>query len=57
MNLAGEPLNESDYTKLNERWIDRETADRALIRRVHSFDGAEILGRNGTGNYAGMAIP
>src|SRR5260370_6079018 len=57
VNLAGEPLNESDYAQLGERGIDRETADRSLLRRVHSLEGAEILGRKGTGNYAGIAIP
>lgn len=57
MNLLGGPLTEDDYKSLEARWIDRESADRALLRRVHSIDGAEIVGReNKSGNYGGILI-
>jgi hypothetical protein len=56
-NLRGSPLSEQDYQALAVRWIDREGADRQMLRRVISIEGAEILGRNGSGNYAGVAIP
>jgi hypothetical protein len=57
VNLAGQPITPEDYDKLLARWIDRETADRSLFRRVDSRDGAAIVGRDGSGNYAGMLVP
>jgi hypothetical protein len=57
MILRGGPLTPADYAKLQARWIDRETADRNLLRRVDSREGAEIVGRNGSGDYSGIAIP
>jgi hypothetical protein len=57
MNLAGRPIAPEDYARLLARWIDRETADRSLFRRVNSQEGAEIVGRNGNGSYSGLLIP
>jgi hypothetical protein len=57
LNLRGCRLSESDYNALAARWIDREAADRAMFRRVTSIEGGEIVGRNGGGDYAGIAIP
>jgi hypothetical protein len=57
LNLAGQPITPEDYRRLLARWIDRETADRSHLRRVDSHEGAEIVGRNGSGNYAGLLIP
>ena len=56
-NLRGGPLVERDYQALVARCIDREWADWQMLRRVISIDGGEILGRNGAGDYAGVAIP
>jgi putative DNA primase/helicase len=56
VNLAGQPITAEDYAKLFARWIDRETADRSLFRRVDSREGAAIVGRNGNGNFAGILI-
>jgi hypothetical protein len=49
-------LTTSDYCNLEARWINRELADTAMLRRVDSLTGREIVGRK-SGNYAGIAIP
>ncbi len=54
--LPGEGLTPADYAVLEARWIDRELADRAGLRRVDSLTGGEIVGRK-SGNYAGIIIP
>src|SRR3990167_7755998 len=58
---AGEPtsraLTSDDYRKLEARWIPRELAERAGIFRVNSTVGAQMMGRNGSGNYSGLIIP
>ncbi len=57
-NLAGGPLNDTDYGGLEKRWITRELADAALLRRVNSLEGAEHVGREGrSGDYSGILIP
>jgi predicted P-loop ATPase len=55
-NLAGSALTPADFAALAARWINRPVAERALLRRVDSSGGAELVGRKG-GNYAGLAIP
>jgi putative DNA primase/helicase len=57
INAAGGPLTSNDLVALESRWIDRDTAKRQLLRRVDAIDGSALVGRNGTGNYAGMVIP
>ena len=57
IGLRGDPLTPADYQALEARWIDRETADRAFLRRVASQDGGAIVGRNGHADYSGIAIP
>ena len=54
--LAGSDLAPSDFAALEARWIDRDLALAARLRRVDSAMGAELVGRK-TGNYAGIAIP
>jgi hypothetical protein len=54
--LVGSNLTEPDFASLEARWIDRQVAQRALLRRVDSVNGAELVGRKG-GNYSGLAIP
>lgn len=55
---VGGPLTERDFEKLErESWIDRDTAIIAGFKRVDSIEGAQLVGRNGPGNYAGIAIP
>lgn len=53
----GGPLSLADRQALAERWIDDETAAEAMLRRVNSLDGGALVGRNGAGNWAGIAIP
>ena len=54
--LIGCDLTTTDYAALEARWIDRELASRARLRRADSLTGAEIVGRKG-GNYSGILIP
>jgi hypothetical protein len=54
--IIGSDLTHSDYAELEARWIDRNLALRAGLRRVDSLTGAEIVGRK-SGNYAGIVIP
>lgn len=48
---------EQDYRALESSWIPRELVDYAGIRRVSSNQGAQIVGRNGQGDYAGLIFP
>jgi predicted P-loop ATPase len=52
----GSALTSADYSTLEARWIDRDLADRAGLRRVDSLTGGEVIGRK-SGNYAGILIP
>jgi len=54
--VVGSKLTESDYASLAARWIDRNLADLAQLRRVDSITGAEVIGRK-NGNYSGILIP
>jgi hypothetical protein len=54
--LVGSDLETSDLSALESRWIDRELALAARLRRVDSLTGAALVGRK-SGNYAGIAIP
>jgi hypothetical protein len=56
-NLPGGPLTESDYSKLESSWITRDLADRALLRRVTSGEGAVLMGRTPYQNYEGVVFP
>jgi predicted P-loop ATPase len=54
--LAGSELSASDFAAFEARWIDRELAVRARLRRVDSLTGGAIVGRK-NGDYSGIAIP
>jgi hypothetical protein len=53
----GGPLTESDYTTLAASWITREIADAAMLRRVSSLDGRDIVGQKGKRDCAGLLFP
>jgi hypothetical protein len=55
--LPGTPLSESDYLALAASWIDRASADTALLRRVSSIEGAELIGQKDGHDYAGVVFP
>lgn len=57
MNLAGGPLADSDLRKLSTCAITADLAQQAMLRRVDSAEGASIVGRNGSGDYAGILFP
>ncbi len=58
MNISwGGALTDADYEALRARWIDAATAKAQFLRRVHSLDGAQIVGRNGNGDFSGLLIP
>jgi putative DNA primase/helicase len=52
-----ELLTERHFAALSSRWIDAELARQAGIYSVNSADGAQMIGRNGGGDYSGIAIP
>jgi hypothetical protein len=53
----GHPLEEKDYRNLEARWITRELAVQAQLRRVGSEEGAEVVGHRGRRDCAGILIP
>jgi hypothetical protein len=55
-NLAGEELSATDLAALESRWVNRQMAESAFLRRVDSWSGAQLVGRK-SGDYAGIAIP
>lgn len=55
--LPGSPLNKSDLRQLAKCYITPELAEQALLRRVTSVDGAQIVGRKPNANYAGILFP
>jgi hypothetical protein len=57
MTLFGDPLEPRDVEKLERTGISLHTVEQALLRRVDSATGAEIVGRNGAGDYAGILFP
>jgi hypothetical protein len=57
IGLRGSSLEPRDLTALAERAIGADVAALAHLRRVDSVEGGEILGRNGSGRYEGIAIP
>src|SRR5665213_1876374 len=52
----GMPLSEGDFAALEISWISRELANQAVLRRVSSIEGAEIVGRRDNGSYGGIAF-
>ncbi len=54
--MVGSALTALDFAALEARWIHRDLAGRAGLRRVDSLTGGEIVGRK-NGNCAGIVIP
>jgi predicted P-loop ATPase len=52
----GGELNAADYSGLDARWITRELAEAAGLRRVDSITGREMF-RRARGDLAGIIIP
>ena len=50
-------LTDRDIAALASRWITSELAECARLYRVNSVDGAQLVGRNGAGNYSGLVVP
>lgn len=57
MHRMENKLTENDYRMLERSWISSELADAAGIRRVTSFEGGQMVGRNGSSDYAGLIFP
>ena len=53
----GGPLSEDDYANLASSWITREIADAAMLRRVDTFEGREVICQRGKRDCAGMLFP
>ncbi|MBZ5607246.1 MAG: AAA family ATPase [Acidobacteriia bacterium] len=56
-NLRGAALLPADLEKLAKCGISAELATAALLRRVDSRDGAEMIGRNGNADCSGILFP
>lgn len=50
-------LIEQDIRNLEQSFITPELAEAAGLFRVSSIDGANIIGRSGSGDYAGVVFP
>ena len=50
-------LTTADLASLEKSWIPRELAEAAGLDRVTSAEGAALVGRNGSADYSGIAIP
>ena len=57
MTLPGGPLTQADLDALARGGISAELAEAARLRRVDSMTGSGLIGRNGGGDYNGIAIP
>ena len=53
----GGALTDEDYSVLARAWISRELADEAMIRRVDSTEGREVIGQKGNRDCAGLLFP
>jgi len=56
LSAWGGDLTDADYAGLAARWITRELADEAGLRRVDSLTGRQMFGRK-RGDLAGILIP
>jgi P4 family phage/plasmid primase-like protien len=54
---TGVALSDADYANLVRRWIDKDLANAARIRRVDSDTGRLLVGRHDYASYEGLAIP
>jgi len=54
--MIGEELTVADLATLEARWISRDLAGAAFLRRVDSMTGGELVGRK-RGDFRGIAIP
>jgi hypothetical protein len=52
----GGPLNAADYDSLASSWITRELADQAMLRRVDTDQGREVVGQRGNRDCSGILI-
>lgn len=54
--VTGTRLTSCYLAALEARWIDRALTEQALLRRVDSTTGTELVGRK-RGDFGGIAIP
>jgi len=57
MHLRAQALSAQDLALLKKSFITPELAEQAGLFRVDSHLGAELVGRNGAGDYSGIAFP
>jgi hypothetical protein len=57
MNLRAESLSAQDLALLEKSFITADLVEQAGIFRVDSQTGAELVGRNGSGDYSGLIFP
>ena len=57
MQLHRNSLTAQDLAALEKCFIKPELVEQAKLFRVDSLQGAELVGRNGSGDYSGIAFP
>jgi hypothetical protein len=57
LELFATPLTGNDLATLDKSYITPDLAKQAGIFRVDSHEGAELVGRNGRGDYSGIVFP
>jgi hypothetical protein len=56
--ISFQDLTQQDYEQIfAQRWITRDLADRAGIKRVPSLEGVTLIGSRRPGDHSGLAIP
>jgi hypothetical protein len=55
--IPGTVLTDADFEALRRSWIDRASAEKALLTRVTSIEGAELVGQRDGHDYAGIVFP
>lgn len=53
----GKPLTEADHEALATSWITAQLADSAMLLRVDSLEGRELVGQKGKRDCEGIVIP
>lgn len=57
LNPPSPGLTDADFALLGRCYISRDVALSARLRRVTSAEGAQLVGRSNSEDYAGIAIP
>ena len=56
-SLPGQDLTDADFKMLESSYIPRALAEQQFLRRVSSQEGAALMARRDSSNYAGIVFP